>query len=63
MSTDPRTTPLGYRSGPDAAADDVRAMHRSLGTWGILCAVWAIGLCVWVVYLGLIGYLVFRFVA
>jgi hypothetical protein len=52
---------LEYRSGRDAAADDVQAMRRSFRTWLLLSGVWTIGLGVWVVYLALTGYVIFRF--
>ena len=63
MADDPGSRPLGYRSGEDAAGDDTRSLRRSLRTWLILLAVWAVGLCVWVAYLAAIGYLAIRFLA
>jgi hypothetical protein len=60
---DTRTNPLPYRSGTDAAADDARAMRRSLKTWTILCLVWVVGLGVWAAYLVALGYLVLRVLA
>ena len=56
------STPLPYRSGGDALADDVREMRRSLRTWVVLCAVWAVGLVVWAGYLALIAFVLFRVV-
>ena len=63
MADDPQSKPLGYRSGQDAAGDEARSLRRSLRTWLMLLAVWAVGLCVWVVYLAAIGYLAIRFLA
>ena len=63
MAEDPQSKPLGYRSGTDAAGDEARTLRRSLRTWLMLVVVWAVGLCVWVVYLAAIGYLVIRFLA
>jgi hypothetical protein len=56
---DPNHPPLDYRSRGDAARDDVGTAGRSVRTWLTLCAVWAVGLVVWAVYLGLIVYTVF----
>jgi len=56
----PASNPLPYRSGTDAAADDARAMRRSLKTWTLLGAVWVVGLCVWAAYLAALGYVVLR---
>ena len=62
MSSGPSSDPsrLDYRSGRDTAADDARAMRRSVRTWVILTAVWAVGVGVWVVYLVVIGVVVLR---
>ena len=51
---------LDYRSGRDTAADDSRAMRRSLRTWTLLTAVWVVGVGVWIVYLVVIGAIVLR---
>ena len=61
MTHDPKQ--LGYRSGSDAAGDDVRAMRRSVRTWLVVCLVWLVGLAVWVVYLGAIAYAFFKVMA
>ena len=64
MDTGTESGPLAYRSGRDAAGDDVNATRRRpLRTWALLSAVWLVGLGVWVVYLALIGYLTLRFLA
>jgi hypothetical protein len=60
MSDAPPPDRLDYRSGRDTVADEAAAMHRSVRTWLILSAVWLLGVCVWVVYLGAIGYAVVR---
>ena len=52
--------PLPYRSQGDTIADDVDTMRRSMGTWIVLCTVWAVGLVVWATYLVGIAYAVFR---
>ena len=54
---------LEYRAGRDVAADDAQAMRRSLRTWVVLSAVWAVGVAVWVVYLVVLGALVLRLLA
>ena len=51
---------LEYRSGRDGLVDDARAMRRSVRTWALLSAVWAVGVGVWVVYLVAIGVVVLR---
>jgi hypothetical protein len=58
LSNEPN--PLPYRSRGDAIADDVQTMRRSVRTWVVLCAVWAVGLVVWAGYLALIGFVIFR---
>ena len=54
---------LDYQSGADASAAEAAEMRRSLKTWTILAAVWAVGVTVWVVYLGVLGYVVLRLIA
>lgn len=54
---------LDYQSGADASAAEAAEMRRSLKTWTILAAVWAVGVAVWVVYLGVLGYVVLRLLA
>jgi hypothetical protein len=56
----PDSNRLDYRSGRDTAADDARAMRRSLRTWTLLTAVWVVGVGVWIVYLVVIGVIVLR---
>jgi hypothetical protein len=58
MSED--ANPLPYRSKGDAIAEDVDTMRRSFRTWAVLCAVWSVGLVVWMGYLALIAFVVFR---
>ena len=60
MTTDPGSERLDYRSGRDAAADDARAVRRSLKTWAVLLVAWVVGLGVWVFYLAALGYIVIR---
>jgi hypothetical protein len=60
MSHPPHPDRLDYRSGGDTLADEAAAVRRSARTWLLLSAVWAVGVCVWVVYLALIGYAVVR---
>jgi hypothetical protein len=60
MESPPAPDRLDYRSGRDTLADEAAAMHRSVRTWFILSVVWVVGVCVWVVYLGAIGYAVVR---
>ena len=61
MAADPASSGrLDYRSGRDAVDDDAKAMRRSLRTWLVLAVVWVVGLAVWVIYLGALGYLVLR---
>ena len=57
MDADP-TSRLDYRSGVEAAGDDVHALHRSLRAWAVLVVVWTVGVVVWVVYLAALGYAV-----
>ena len=65
MTSAPSPDPsrLDYRSGRDTAADDARAMRRSVRTWILLSAVWLVGVAVWVVYLVAIGVIVLRLLA
>ena len=60
MDAEPSSSRLDYRSGVDAHDDDAQAMRRSFKTWLVLALVWTIGVGVWVVYLGMLGYLVLR---
>ena len=52
---EPDQSPLQYRSGDDAVQDGVPPGRRSLQTWLILCAVWVLGLGVWVAYLAVLA--------
>lgn len=40
-----------------------RPPRRPLRRWLILLLVWGIGLCVWALYLGMIGMLLYRWLA
>jgi hypothetical protein len=49
--------PLEYAGAPDEAAPLPR---RTLRTWGILLAVWSVGLILWAFYIGMLLYLFVR---
>jgi hypothetical protein len=57
---DPPSSPLSYRSGPEARGDYVTSEHRSVRKWLILSIVWIVGLGVWGLYIAMIIVLFFR---
>jgi hypothetical protein len=59
MPPDPPTSPLPYSQ----QSTPVSRRRRSPAQWLILFVVWIIGLCFWAVYLALIAWLIYRFLA
>jgi hypothetical protein len=59
MPPDPPTAPLPYAQH----STPVPRRHRSFRQWLILFVAWIVGLIFWAVYLALIGWLIYRFLA
>jgi hypothetical protein len=62
MSDHPPHQPLEYAL-PDDQEPDPADGGRGVGRWMQLLAVWIVGLGVWVIYIAVIVYVFFKFVA